>query len=98
MKEAAAAEALVDREVREFLDWQKARDAVPLLVELRQRAEDIRRRELDKAPKRLGPLTAGAGGSPGGRHHRHRQQAAAFARSCTSRNRRRTATPPSRSA
>jgi len=57
VKEAAAAEAMVDREVREFLDWQKAREAVPLLNELRRRAEDIRRAELDKAKKKLGPLT-----------------------------------------
>jgi len=57
LKEAASAEALVDREVREFLDWQKAREAVPLLSELRRRAEEIRRTELDKARKRLGPLT-----------------------------------------
>jgi glutamyl-tRNA reductase len=57
MKEAAAAEALVDREVRQFLDWFKARDAVPLVVALRQRAEDIRRLELDKARRRMGPLT-----------------------------------------
>ena len=56
-KEAAAAEALVEREVREFLDWQKARDAVPLLNELRRRAETIRGAELDKARRRLGPLT-----------------------------------------
>ena len=56
-KEAAAAEALVDREVREFLDWQKSRDAVPLLVELRQRGEEIRRAEIEKARRRLGPLT-----------------------------------------
>jgi len=57
LKEAAAAETLVDREVREFLDWQKAREAVPLLSELRRRAEEIRRTELDKVKKRLGPLT-----------------------------------------
>jgi glutamyl-tRNA reductase len=57
LKEASAAEALVEREVREFLDWQKAREAVPLLNELRRRAEEIRRAELDKARKRLGPLT-----------------------------------------
>jgi glutamyl-tRNA reductase len=57
MKEAAAAEALVDREVHQFLDWFKARDAVPLLLALRQRAEDIRRLELEKARKRMGPLT-----------------------------------------
>jgi glutamyl-tRNA reductase len=58
LKEAAAAETLVDREVRDFLGWQKARGAVPLLNELRQRAEHIRRAEVDKLKKRLGPLTA----------------------------------------
>ena len=57
MKEASAAEALVESEVQQFLDWLKARDAVPLVVALRQRAEDIRRLELDKARRRMGPLT-----------------------------------------
>jgi glutamyl-tRNA reductase len=57
LKEAAAAETLVEREVRDFLDWQKAREAVPLLNELRRRAEEIRRHELDKAKRRIGPLT-----------------------------------------
>jgi glutamyl-tRNA reductase len=57
MKEATAAETLIDREVHEFLDWFKARDAVPLVVALRQRAEDIRRLEIDKARRRMGPLT-----------------------------------------
>jgi glutamyl-tRNA reductase len=57
LKEAASAEALVDREVREFLDWQKAREVVPLLSELRRRAEEIRRAELDKVRRRLGPMT-----------------------------------------
>jgi glutamyl-tRNA reductase len=56
-KEAAAAESIVEREVREFLDWQSSLDAVPLLVELRRRADEIRRREIDKARRRLGPLT-----------------------------------------
>jgi glutamyl-tRNA reductase len=58
MKEASAAEALVDREVAQFLDWLKARDAVPLVIALRQRAEDIRKVELEKARRRMGPLTA----------------------------------------
>lgn len=57
MKEASAADALIDREVSQFLDWFKARDAVPLVLALRQRAEDIRRLELDKARRRMGPLT-----------------------------------------
>jgi glutamyl-tRNA reductase len=56
-KEAAAAEALVEREAREFLEWQKSLDVVPLLKELRRRAEDIRRTEVDKVRRRLGPLT-----------------------------------------
>jgi glutamyl-tRNA reductase len=56
-KEAAAAEAIVDREVREFLDWHRSLEAVPLLVELRKRADQIRRGELEKARRRLGALT-----------------------------------------
>jgi glutamyl-tRNA reductase len=56
-KEAFAAEALVEREAREFLDWQKSRDAVPLLVELRRRGDEIRRQEIAKVRSRLGPLT-----------------------------------------
>ena len=56
-KEAAAAEELIDREVGEFLDWFKARDAVPVLVALRTRAEEIRKAEVDKARRRMGTLT-----------------------------------------
>jgi glutamyl-tRNA reductase len=56
-KQAAAAEAIVEREVREFLGWQKSLDVVPTLVELRERGEKIRREELEKARKRLGHLT-----------------------------------------
>ncbi len=56
-KEAAAAEAIVEQEVREFLAWQKSLDAVPVLVELRRRAEEIRKEELARARKRLGALT-----------------------------------------
>jgi len=57
-KEAAAAEGLVEREVREFLDWQKSLDIVPLLVELRRRADQIRQTEMERARRRLGLLTA----------------------------------------
>ena len=56
-KEAAAAEALVEREIREFLDWQRSLDVVPLVAELRRRAEEIRRAELARLRPRLGPLT-----------------------------------------
>jgi glutamyl-tRNA reductase len=57
-KEAAAAEALVAEEVSEFLSWWRSLDAVPLLVELRRRGDEIRKAELEKAKKRLGPLSA----------------------------------------
>jgi glutamyl-tRNA reductase len=56
-KQAAAAEALVEREAREFLDWQRSLDVVPLLTELRRRAEEIRAAEIEKVRGRLGPLT-----------------------------------------
>ena len=57
-KEAAAAEAIVEAEVRAFLDWQKSLDVAPLLADLRQRAETIRRGEVERARQRLGPLNA----------------------------------------
>ena len=56
-KEAAAAESIVEKEAREFLEWQKSLEIVPLLKALRQRGEDIRRAELDKARHRLGRLS-----------------------------------------
>jgi glutamyl-tRNA reductase len=56
-KQATAAETIIDSEVREFIAWQKSLDLVPLLVELRQRGDRIRRDELEKARKRLGTLT-----------------------------------------
>jgi len=56
-KEAAAAETLVEREVQAFLDWRRSLDVVPLLVELRRRADEIRKAEIEKARKRLGSLT-----------------------------------------
>jgi glutamyl-tRNA reductase len=57
MKEAAAAEAIVEQEVREFLAWQKSLDVVPLLVELRRRGDEIRKEEVARARKRLGALS-----------------------------------------
>ena len=56
-RDAAAAEALVEGEVAAFLDAQRSRRAVPLLVALRERAEDIRRGEIEKARRRMGSLT-----------------------------------------
>ena len=56
-KEASAAEALVEQEVLDFLAWRRSLDAVPLLVELRRRGDEIRRVEIERARKRLGTLT-----------------------------------------
>ncbi len=57
-KEAAAAEAILDEEVGEFLEWRRSLEVVPVLVELRRRADEIRRTEMEKVRKRLGPLTS----------------------------------------
>jgi len=57
-REAGEAEAIVEQSVRDYLDWQRSLDVVPVLVELRQRAEQIRRAEIERARKQLGPLTA----------------------------------------
>jgi len=56
-KEAAAAEAILSEEIRDFLEWRRSLEVVPLLVELRRRADEIRKSEIEKARKRLGPLT-----------------------------------------
>ena len=56
-KEAASAEAILEQEIRAFLEWRQSLDVVPLLVELRGRADEIRRAEVEKARRRLGALT-----------------------------------------
>jgi glutamyl-tRNA reductase len=56
-KEATAAEAILEDEIREFLEWRRSLEVVPLLVELRRRADEIRKAEIDKARRRFGPLT-----------------------------------------
>lgn len=56
-KDASAAEAILEEEVRAFLEWRRSLEVVPVLVELRRRADEIRRAEMEKARRRLGPLT-----------------------------------------
>ena len=56
-KEASAAEAILEQEIQEFLEWRRSLEVVPLLVELRKRADEIRKTEIEKARRRLGPLT-----------------------------------------
>ncbi|HXZ50143.1 MAG TPA: glutamyl-tRNA reductase [Usitatibacter sp.] len=50
---AAEAEAIVDRQVAAFREWQGSRAAVPAIVELRRRADGYREAELARAKARL---------------------------------------------
>jgi glutamyl-tRNA reductase len=56
-REAERAEAIVEREVGVYLTWIRSLDVVPTIVSLRQRVEEIRGAELQKALGRLGDMT-----------------------------------------
>ncbi len=47
-REAQKAEEIVSLEVETYLQWERALDAVPTIVDLREKIEDIRKRELEK--------------------------------------------------
>jgi glutamyl-tRNA reductase len=47
-KEAEKAEELITQEVETYLQWERALDAVPTIVDLREKVEDVRKREFDK--------------------------------------------------
>jgi len=57
-KRAVEAEEIIAREVDSFRKRIVAQDAVPTIVELQQRLEDIRAAELDKCLRKLGPISA----------------------------------------
>jgi glutamyl-tRNA reductase len=57
-KKAVEAEEIIAREVDSFRKRIVAQDAVPTIVELQQRLEDIRAAELDKCLRKLGPISA----------------------------------------
>jgi len=54
--EIARAEAIVAEELTRFTAWQRSRRAIPTVVALRQRFEDIRRAELQRLETRLSGL------------------------------------------
>ena len=54
--EIARAEAIVDEELSRFTAWQRSRRAIPTVVALRQRFEDIRLAELRRLDSRLSGL------------------------------------------
>lgn len=56
-REAEKAEELVMQEVATYLQWESALDAVPMIVELREKMDGIRQRELDKTLAQLSDLT-----------------------------------------
>jgi glutamyl-tRNA reductase len=56
-REAASAEKLAEQELSRFLADARERGAVPSVAELRRRAEAIRRAEVEKARRHMGPLT-----------------------------------------
>jgi glutamyl-tRNA reductase len=54
--EVEHAESIVNEEVTRFMAWQRSRSAVPTVVALRQRFENIRRSELQRLDGKLGAL------------------------------------------
>jgi len=55
---STVAERIVETEVESFLERQATDDAIPTIVELRSRLEEIRTSELDKCLRRVGPVSA----------------------------------------
>jgi glutamyl-tRNA reductase len=55
-REAEKAERIVSSEVQSFLKWQESLIAVPTIVAIREKAEAIRKDELDKMLRKLGPV------------------------------------------
>ncbi len=52
-KEAVKAEAIVAEQVEKFMEWLRSQEIVPVIVELRNRIEEIRKKELEKTLARL---------------------------------------------
>ncbi|HKW86322.1 MAG TPA: glutamyl-tRNA reductase [Nitrospiraceae bacterium] len=57
-REALKAERMVEEEVGVISQWLKSLEALPTIVALRNRAEEIKRSELDKTLGRLGSLSS----------------------------------------
>lgn len=57
LKKAEQAEEIVEAEVDQFLKKLATHEVVPTILELQQRLEEIRRGELEKCLRKLGPVT-----------------------------------------
>lgn len=58
--EVKRVEAIVEAEVQNFARWWSSLDVVPVIAALRERAENIRRQEMEKALRRIPGLDAEA--------------------------------------
>lgn len=56
-REIRKAEALVDEAVEAFFAWWRVRDVAPTLQALRERNEEVRRAEVERALRKLGHLS-----------------------------------------
>nr|NIQ02936.1 glutamyl-tRNA reductase [Nitrospinaceae bacterium]NIR56847.1 glutamyl-tRNA reductase [Nitrospinaceae bacterium]NIS87314.1 glutamyl-tRNA reductase [Nitrospinaceae bacterium]NIT84167.1 glutamyl-tRNA reductase [Nitrospinaceae bacterium]NIU46354.1 glutamyl-tRNA reductase [Nitrospinaceae bacterium] len=56
-KEAEVAMEIIHSEVNKFNNWVESLDAVPTIIELRKKAENVRQRELEKTLKKLTHLS-----------------------------------------
>ncbi len=56
-KEALKAEEIITEEIERFTRWFKSLDAIPMIVALKDRAEQIRQTELGRISGKLGTLT-----------------------------------------
>lgn len=56
-KEAEKAKRIVDEKVEDFLKWRASLSAVPTIIALRDKAEAIRKEELEKAIRKLSHLS-----------------------------------------
>lgn len=52
-KEAEKAEKIIEEEMDTFLKWQSSLDSVPTIIALREKAEGIKREELEKLMNRI---------------------------------------------
>lgn len=55
-REVLRVEAHVEDEVDDFMDWWRSLDVLPVIAALRERADDVRRRELERTLKALPDL------------------------------------------
>ena len=54
---AVAAGQIVEEEASSFMGWWDSRESVPVIKALRERGETIRKREMERALRKLGPLS-----------------------------------------